>query len=99
MWPKQGGCGYITTECDTDCALKAGANVSGYGEMFCIYFQTDALTTDLINKCHYMNLTFLCKVLFQVYVLWGTWQEERCGGSVHVQISFYFHFSLVGNLG
>lgn len=45
----------------TDCALNVGPNISGCGGMFCIYFQTDGLTTDLINKCHCMNLTFCAK--------------------------------------
>lgn len=79
MWPRQGACGCTTTECNADCALDVGPYVSGCAGMFCIYFQTDTLTTDLIKKCHCMNLTFLCKVQLNVCVLWGTWQGDRFG--------------------
>lgn len=58
-----------------DCTIKVGPNVSGCGGTFCIYFQTNALSTDLTNKCHCLNLTFQHEVQFDVRG--GTWKEKR----------------------
>lgn len=85
-------------ECDKNCTPSADPNVAGCAGMFGV-FQTDALATDLITRCHFVQLLY-AKFSSVCFGGLGRGRGNIGGGpvrvSMYVHISPYFHFFFGG---